>query len=244
MSRARNDERSGPWLEMRGIEKRFRAFGGDVSALAGVDLHVPSGQFLTVMGRNGSGKSQLLNILAGLDRPTRGWARIGGVEVTSLSRREAAQFRRRHIGLVFQFFNLAPSLTIEENVALPALLEGRQLADLSGLVRDALDAIGLSHRRNGMPASLSGGEMQRLAIARAMLLDPTLLLIDDAISNLDSRSGEEVLALLRNRAQERGTTTLLLTHDVRAASYSDRIVVLRNGRIEEDLPVTYAPLSS
>jgi putative ABC transport system ATP-binding protein len=211
----------GPAVVATGLAKQYGRGETQVHALRGVDVAVPEGQFLCVMGPSGSGKSTLLHLLAGLDRPSAGSVRIGSTELDRLSEDDSARFRRRTIGLVFQFFNLVPSLNVEENVALPLLLEGFRLAQVRERIDPLLGFFGIDHRRSHAPATLSGGEMQRVALARALL---------------DSKAGEEVLALLRRACDERGVTTILVTHDLRAASYADRIVVLRDGRIEDDLP--------
>jgi ABC-type lipoprotein export system ATPase subunit len=207
-----------------------------VQALNGVSVSVPAGQFLCVMGPSGSGKSTLLHLLAGLERPSSGGVWIGDTEVHKLSQNEAARFRRRNVGLIFQFFNLIPSLSVEENVALSLLLEGKRLAQVQARIEPVLSALEIGHRRHHAPCQLSGGEMQRVAIARALVTDPALLLADEPTGNLDRKAGEQVLSLLRRSCDERGVTTILVTHDLQAASYAERVLVLRDGRIEDDVP--------
>jgi ABC-type lipoprotein export system ATPase subunit len=207
-----------------------------VQALNGVSVSVPAGQFLCVMGPSGSGKSTLLHLLAGLERPSSGGVWIGDTEVHKLSQNEAARFRRRNVGLIFQFFNLIPSLSVEENVALSLLLEGKRLAQVQARIEPVLSALEIGHRRHHAPCHLSGGEMQRVAIARALVTDPALLLADEPTGNLDRKAGEQVLSLLRRSCDERGVTTILVTHDLQAASYAERVLVLRDGRIEDDVP--------
>lgn len=226
----------GPAVQARDLEKVYGSGPTAVRALAGLDLAVPRGQFVAVMGPSGSGKSTLLHMLAALDTPTRGSIAIGDVAIDRLDQNQAARFRRRHIGVVFQFFNLIPSLNVEENVALPLLLEGRRLSEVEEGVESLIEVMGLENRRSNFPSTLSGGEMQRVAIARALLTQPMLLLADEPTGNLDSKTAEEILALLRRSTDERGVTTLIVTHDLRAASYADRIVELRDGRITDDLP--------
>jgi putative ABC transport system ATP-binding protein len=225
----------GPAVRLCGLRKQYGEGASAVHALNGVDLEIPCGQFLSVMGPSGSGKSTLLHLVAGLDVPTDGWVKIGDVRIDTLDQNAAARFRRRHLGIIFQFFNLVPSLTVEENVALPFLLEGRRLRELDARVGDFLSALGISGLRAKYPSTLSGGEMQRVAIARALVTEPMLLLADEPTGNLDSRAGEEVLGALRRACDERGVTLLLVTHDLRSASYADRVVVMRDGKVESDL---------
>lgn len=226
----------GPAVIASSLAKHYGEGASLVRALDEVNLTVPEGQFLVVMGPSGSGKSTLLHLLSGLDRPTKGHVRIGGVEIHELSDGEAARFRRREIGLVFQFFNLIPTLSLEENVALPLLLEGWRLHQIRDRIDPLLDFLGIAERREHAPSTLSGGEMQRAGIARALLVEPKLVLADELTGNLDSKAGEEVLSLLRRACDERGVTTILVTHDLRASSYADRIVVLSDGRILDDVP--------
>jgi putative ABC transport system ATP-binding protein len=230
------DEPVGPTVRTAQLSKQYGEGDGTVHALTAVDLEVPRGQFLAVMGPSGSGKSTLLHLLAGLDSPTSGYVQIGAVRLDKLGPDGIARFRRRQLGIVFQFFNLIHSLTVEENVALPLLLEGRRLREVAGRVSTLLASLGIERLRDKAPSTLSGGEMQRVAIARALIADPALILADEPTGNLDSRSGEEVLATLRRVSDERGVTAILVTHDLRAASYADRVVVLRDGKLEEDLP--------
>jgi putative ABC transport system ATP-binding protein len=207
-----------------------------VTAVDGIDLDVPRGQFLCVMGPSGSGKSTLLHLLAGLERPDAGRISIGDRELGSLSEDEAARFRRRRLGIVFQFFHLVPTLSVEENVALPMLLEGRRFSEVRERTVSLLESLGLAGRAQRAPSELSGGEMQRVAIARALLVDPLVVLADEPTGNLDSKAGEEILALLRRAPTARPVTTVLVSHDPRATAYADRVVLLRDGRIEDDLP--------
>jgi len=218
------------------LEKHYRRGDVHVRALDGVDLAVADGEFVSVMGPSGSGKSTLLHLLGGLERPTAGSVRIGDVDPHALPEDAAARFRRRTIGFVFQFFNLIPTLTAAENVALPLLLEGRRFGAVRDRVEPLLALFGLEARARHAPAELSGGEMQRIAVARALIVDPRVLLADEPTGNLDSRTGAEILALLRRVCDERGVTVVLVTHDLRAASCADRVVILRDGRVESDSP--------
>lgn len=204
-----------------------------VEVLRGIDLDVPRGEFVVVLGPSGAGKSTLLRALAGLQRPAGGTIRIGEVEVTSLSEASADEFRRRHIGIVFQFFNLMPMLDVEENVAMPLMLGGQRLEAAWPRVGQILERLGVAHLRTQSVRRLSGGEMQRVAIARALVGSPDLILADEPTGNLDAALGLEVLTLLRELCEERRLTTLVFTHDLRAVSYAHRVIKLRNGRIEE-----------
>jgi putative ABC transport system ATP-binding protein len=218
------------------LEKHYRRGGAAVRALDGVDVAVADGEFVSIMGPSGSGKSTLLHVLGGLERPTAGSVLIGDTDLHRLSDDDAARFRRRTIGFVFQFFNLIPTLTAAENVALPLLLEGRRFGSVRHRVEPLLELFGLAARARHAPSELSGGEMQRIALARALIVAPRVLLADEPTGNLDSRTGAEILELLRRICDERGVTVVLVTHDLRAASFADRVVILRDGRIESDSP--------
>ena len=217
-------------------ENLCRTFGeGDsaVRAVCGVNLEVPSGQFAAVMGPSGSGKSTLMHMLAGLDRPTEGRVVIGGEDITQMSDKELTLLRRRRIGFIFQFFNLLPVLTAEENIRLPLSIAGRKV-DVPW-VDSVIERVGLSDRRTHKPAELSGGQQQRVAIARALVSEPTVLLADEPTGNLDSKTSAEVLELLRETVVEYGQTTLMVTHDPRAAASADRVLFLADGKLVRDL---------
>ena len=209
-----------------------RVYGeGDtaVHALRGISLEIDRGRLTAVMGPSGSGKSTLMHILAGLDKPTSGDVSIAGTTITTLADTALTKLRRTHIGFVFQFFNLLPTLTAEENIVLPTRIAGgrpdkRRLAEI-------LDAVGLTERRRHKPSQMSGGQQQRVAIARAMLSEPTVLFADEPTGNLDSRSSAEILDLLRQASDDDGQTTVMVTHDAHAATIADRIVFLADGRI-------------
>jgi putative ABC transport system ATP-binding protein len=220
-------------ISLRRVRKVFGHGDTAVCALGGVDLEIPSGQLVSVVGPSGSGKSTLLHLLGGLDQPTEGEIVIGGTPISGMSDDEITIFRRRKIGFVFQFFNLLPTLTAEENVALPLLLDGRGWREVRPKVESVLDQVGLGRRRQHRPDELSGGEMQRVAIARALVIDPVLILADEPTGNLDSRTGEQVLALVRD-ANRGGATVVLVTHDARAASYGSRTVTMQDGGIVSD----------
>jgi putative ABC transport system ATP-binding protein len=218
-------------IELRDVRKVFRQGESDVVALAGVTLDVPAGQFLAIMGPSGSGKSTLLHLIGGLDVPSGGEIVVEGRALARLSDDELTIFRRRRIGIVFQFFNLLPTHTAEENVALPLLLDGRRAREVRPRVEAALEQVGLLHRRRHRPDELSGGEMQRVAIARALVIEPALVLADEPTGNLDTRTGEQILELLREAHRRRRTTVVLVTHDARAAAYGERVVTLKDGSV-------------
>ena len=213
-----------------------RSYGSDdsvVHALRGVSIDVPAGQFVAVMGPSGSGKSTLMHILAGLDAPSDGSVAIAGREITGLDDRQLTLLRRTQIGFVFQFFNLLPMLSAEENIVLPLQL-GRRTQDRVW-VQELIGRVGLEERRDHRPAQLSGGQQQRVAIARALVTEPTVLFADEPTGNLDSHSGQEILELLRDAVDAHGQTTVMVTHDPRAAVIADRVVYLSDGRVVEDL---------
>ncbi|HEY6065785.1 MAG TPA: ABC transporter ATP-binding protein, partial [Thermoanaerobaculia bacterium] len=200
-----------------------------VVALDSVELTVHPGEFLAVVGPSGGGKSTLLHLIAGIDRPTSGSITVGNVDLASLPESLLTLYRRRDVGVVFQFFNLLAHLTVRENVELPRLLDGRR--DAGKRAGELLDRVDLARRRDAHPYELSGGEMQRAAIARALVTGARLLLADEPTGNLDSRHGEEVLALIDEVRRERGVTVILATHSESAARRADRIVELRDGRL-------------
>jgi putative ABC transport system ATP-binding protein len=216
-------------------EELVRVYGeGDtaVRALHGVSVLIEPGQLTAVMGPSGSGKSTLMHILAGLDKPTSGSVRIAGTEITTLGDDDLTKLRRQHIGFIFQFFNLLPMLTARENILLPLTIAGRR-ADPEYF--DALVArVGLADRLTHRPAELSGGQQQRVAIARALVSQPTVVFADEPTGNLDSRTSTEILELLRQSVEEYGQTTVMVTHDARAAAMADRILFLADGMIVKE----------
>jgi putative ABC transport system ATP-binding protein len=218
----------------RDLTRRYGAGETAVDALRGVSLSIPHGHLTAVMGPSGSGKSTLMHILAGLDAPTSGSVAIDGVEVTSLKDNELTKLRRRHIGFVFQFFNLLPMLSAEENVVLPLSIAGEK-PDKAWLA-ELLDATGLSDRRSHRPAELSGGQQQRVAVARALVSKPTVLFADEPTGNLDSHTSAEILALVRSAVDTYGQTTVMVTHDPRAATIADRVLFLADGLVVKELP--------
>jgi len=214
------------------LTRTYGAGASAVHALRGVSLEIPAGQFTAVMGPSGSGKSTLMHLLAGLDTPDGGQVHIGGQDITRMSDRELTKLRRRHIGFVFQSFNLLPTLSAQENVVLPLAIAGRRpdAAELDAL----LERMGLIERRDHRPAELSGGQQQRVAVARALIARPTVLFADEPTGNLDSTAGAEVLGLLRDAVDRDGQTTIMVTHDPRAAAIADRVLSLADGRVVSD----------
>ena len=227
-------------VSLADVRKRFRRGDETVLALDGVTLDVPAGEFCAVMGPSGSGKSTLLHLVAGIDTPSAGRVVVDGRDLAALSDDERTLLRRRRIGLVFQFFNLLPTLSALENAALPLQLDGVRRAEAERRARERLLELGLGDRLDHRPHQLSGGQMQRVAIARALVGEPALVLADEPTGNLDSHAGDEVLALLRATADARGHTVLMVTHDERAAVVGDRVVQLQDGRIVSDSGVASA----
>jgi ABC-type lipoprotein export system ATPase subunit len=218
-------------VRLEHVVKRYRQGRDDVEILRGVSLNVAAGELLSVIGPSGSGKSTLLHLMAGLDTPTSGEIYVAEKPLSTMSDDELTLFRRRRIGIVFQFFHLLPTLTVEENVALPLLLDGCGLADAGPRVEALLRQVNLAHRRGARVGELSGGEQQRIALCRALVSEPDLLLADEPTGNLDSRAGEEVLEILVQLAATRACTTVLVTHDAKAAGYCERVVEMRDGQL-------------
>jgi putative ABC transport system ATP-binding protein len=217
------------------VRRRFGEGQAAVDALRGVTLGFPAGQMTSIVGPSGSGKSTLMHVLAGLDRPTAGHVWVDGTEVTGLSDGRLTQLRRDKLGFVFQFFNLVPVLSAEENVTLPLRIAGRDV-DREWL-RTLLDTVGIYERRTHRPAELSGGEQQRVAIARALISKPAVVFADEPTGNLDTRSGAQVLELLRHSVDELDQTLIVVTHDPRVASLGDRLVLLVDGGVERDTKI-------
>jgi putative ABC transport system ATP-binding protein len=221
------------------VRKTFEAENAPVRALRGVDLIVPSGDFVALMGPSGCGKSTLLNLVAGLDVADEGTITVAGEPVTGRTEDELSHLRRKHIGIVFQFFNLLEGMTVLENVALPAVIAGRKRRMAETRARDLLDLLGIGDKASTVPGMLSGGQRQRLAIARALANEPTLLLADEPTGALDSEGGQEVIELL-SRLHGGGQTIVLVTHDPGVAAAAERVVRMRDGRIVEensDIPI-------
>jgi putative ABC transport system ATP-binding protein len=216
-------------VSARGLVRRYGEGDTAVEALRGVSVDVAAGGLTAVMGPSGSGKSTLMHILAGLDRPTGGTVEIAGENITRMGDNELTRLRRRHIGFVFQFFNLLPMLSAEENVVLPLSIAGEK-PDKAWL-EQLLGGVGLRERRRHRPSELSGGQQQRVAVARALVTRPTVLFADEPTGNLDSNTGLEILSLLRESVDERGQTIVMVTHDSRAARFADRVLHLADGEI-------------
>jgi putative ABC transport system ATP-binding protein len=222
-----------PVVTARDVVRRYGDGDTAVEALRGVSLDIARGRLTAVMGPSGSGKSTLMHILAGLDQPTSGEVSVAGVDVTRLDDTELTLMRRDHIGFIFQFFNLLPMLTAAENIALPLKLAGGR-PDPDWLV-ELVDKVGLGDRLSHRPAELSGGQQQRVAVARALVSRPTVMFADEPTGNLDSRTGGEILALLRHSVDALGQTTVMVTHDAHAAAIADRILFLADGDIVRDV---------
>jgi putative ABC transport system ATP-binding protein len=217
----------------RGVTRRYGEGDTAVDALRGVTLEVGRGKLTAVMGPSGSGKSTLMHILAGLDRPTSGEVSIDGTNITTLGDTELTKLRRQHIGFIFQFFNLLPMLTAEENIVLPLELAGRK--PKKAWVEEVIGKVGLSDRRTHRPSELSGGQQQRVAIARALISKPTVMFADEPTGNLDSTTSAEILELVRESVEAFGQTTVMVTHDPNAAAIADRVLFLADGRIVKEL---------
>jgi putative ABC transport system ATP-binding protein len=215
------------------LTRRYGDGDSAVDAVRGVSLEVPAGQFTAIMGPSGSGKSTLMHLLAGLDRPSEGSVEIAGEDITTMGDKKLTLLRRKHIGFVFQAFNLVPTLTAEENVTLPLSIARRKI-DRSW-VDTVIQRVGLDDRRSHRPAEMSGGQQQRVAVARALVAEPTVLFADEPTGNLDSRSGAEVLQLLRDAVSAYGQTTVMVTHDAHAAASADRVIYLADGRVVADI---------
>jgi putative ABC transport system ATP-binding protein len=219
-------------VEAEDLRRRYGEGEAAVDALAGVTVAFPSGRFAAIMGPSGSGKSTLMHILAGLDRPTTGTVRLGGVDLTALDDRELTQLRREKIGFIFQTFNLLPVLNARENILLPLSIAGRKP---EGEWFDRLiDTVGIRDRLTHRPAELSGGQQQRVAVARALISRPAVVFADEPSGNLDSKASNDVLELLRHAVDDFGQTVVMVTHDAHAASFADRLLVLADGRIVHD----------
>ena len=226
-----NAQSNNTLVNVDGVEKVFHRGSEEIHVLADLHLKVPKGEFLALMGPSGSGKSTLLNLIGGLDRPTKGTVSIDGEHVDELSERKLAAWRARHIGFVFQLYNLLPVLSAERNVELPLLLTHLSRTERNKHVATALGVVGLSHRATHYPRTLSGGEQQRVGIARAIVTDPTLLLCDEPTGDLDRKSGDEILDLLQALNREHGKTIIMVTHDPHASARASRTVYLNKGQL-------------
>ncbi len=221
-------------VQIRGVEKKFRRGAEEIDVLHQLDLDVAPGEFLALMGPSGSGKSTLLNLMAGLDRPTRGTVDVGGERIDSMSDRRLAKWRARHVGLIFQFYNLLPVLSAARNVELPLLLAPLSGSERKQHVDSALRIVGLEHRAGHTPRTLSGGEQQRVGIARAIVSDPTLLLADEPTGDLDRKTGDGILDLLQALNRDHGKTIVMVTHDPHAAARAGRIMHMVDGHLSKE----------
>jgi putative ABC transport system ATP-binding protein len=224
-----------PLIRIRELTKVYQRGGQEIPVLLGIDLEVQRGDFVALMGPSGSGKSTLLNLLAGIDQPTSGRIEIGGVDIAGLSEGQLADWRAEHVGFIFQFYNLMPVLTAQENVELPLLLTSLSPRQRRERVAQVLALVSLSDRADHYPNELSGGQQQRVAIARALVGDPTLIVADEPTGDLDRHTGEEVLSLLEQLVDQLGKTIVMVTHDPKAAARAQRIVHLEKGVLVDEV---------
>lgn len=222
-------------LEATGLRKTYLLGTHAIHALAGVDFVVEKGDFVAIMGPSGSGKSTLLHLLGGLDQPSDGEITLAGMKLSVLNDNQATLVRRRNVGFIFQFYNLLPTLTAEENITLPLVIDGQNPLHYQERINALLALVGLAERRRHKPDQLSGGEQQRVAIARALVTQPAIVLADEPTGNLDSKAGASIMELLRQSCSELQQTVLVVTHDPRAATYANRVVILRDGQIRRDI---------
>ena len=218
-------------IEAKNLNKTFKMGDLDIEVLKDINLSIESGEFVSIMGPSGSGKSTLLYLIGGLDKPTSGSVKIKGNELSEMKDKEQSIMRRRDIGFVFQFYNLIPNLSVEENVILPVLLDGKKLKDYKSRLDDILEVVGLEDRRAHTPRELSGGQQQRVAIARALVNEPDIILADEPIGNLDTKTGTEVMQLLQRINREKKKTIVQVTHSKEAADYGNRIINVRDGKV-------------
>jgi putative ABC transport system ATP-binding protein len=218
-------------LEAKELHKQYKMGQHSIKALAGVDFVVEQGEFVAIMGPSGSGKSTLLHLLGGLDSPSQGEITLAGKRLSKLSEKQATLARRHNVGFVFQFFNLLPTLTAEENILLPVIIDNKDPRKYADRLDRMLALVGLEDRRRHKPDQLSGGEQQRVAIARALITQPAILLADEPTGNLDSKTGTAIMELLRKSADELNQTVIVVTHDPKAAAYASRVVFLRDGSV-------------
>lgn len=222
-----------PIIETEQLYKTYKLGTVNVEVLKGIDLTIQEGEFVSIMGPSGSGKSTLLYLIGGLDKPTSGQVRVKGKALSAMKDKEESILRRRTLGFVFQFYNLIPNLNVEENIMLPILLDGKRLKTYRDRLEEILETVGLADRRRHTPRELSGGQQQRVAIARALINEPDIILADEPIGNLDTKTGMGIMDLLRRINQEQGKTIVQVTHSQEAAAYSQRIINLRDGKVWE-----------
>ena len=220
-------------IETKGLWKSFDLGQEKVHILKNIDLVIKKGGFYSIMGPSGSGKSTLLYLLGGLDKPSSGSIQVNGKELIAMKDQEESMMRRRDMGFVFQFYNLIPNLTVEENIMLPLLLDGKKLKHYKGRLEELLEKVGLTEREKYTPRELSGGQQQRVAIARALMADPELILADEPIGNLDSKTGTEIMELLQRINKEEGKTIVQVTHSREAANYGTHMIFVKDGQIRQ-----------
>lgn len=218
-------------MEVKGLTKKYRLGQEIITALDAVDLQIGQGEFLCVLGTSGSGKTTLLHTMAGLERPTRGEVLINGLSLTKLKEKEMAGFRRRHMGFIFQSYNLIPTLTAQENVSLPLIFDGVGVKERMKRARDLLIKLGLKDRLSHKPTELSGGQQQRVSIARALVNNPKILFADEPTGNLDTKTTKEIMDILRTQVDSQGVTLIMVTHNLELAAYTDRSIHMVDGRI-------------
>lgn len=218
-------------IEIKKLYKDFSIGTITVEVLKDINLSISKGEFITIMGPSGSGKSTLLYLIGGLDKPTKGQIIINNSDISELSDEEQSVMRRRKIGFVFQFYNLVPNLTVEDNIMLPILLDGKKLSSYKQKLDEILQVVDLTDRKTHTPRELSGGQQQRVAIARALINEPDIILADEPTGNLDSKTSDEVMLLLERINKEKGKTILQVSHSLETAKYSDRIINVRDGRV-------------
>lgn len=218
-------------IEVTDLCKIYKMGTVEVNVLKNINMVVKKGEFISIMGPSGSGKSTLLYLIGGLDKPTSGSIKISGVELSTMNDREESTMRRKSLGFIFQFYNLVPNLSVEENIMLPILLDGKKLKDFKERLNSILEDVGLLDRRHHTPRELSGGQQQRVAIARALINEPEIILADEPIGNLDSKTGTEIMNLLQKINRYKGKTILQVTHSSEAAQYGNRIIKVKDGKV-------------
>ena len=227
-------------IEARELRKEFGEGEARLTVLKGIDLKIPKGELVAIMGKSGSGKSTLLHILGGVEVPTSGQVLLDGVDIATLNDDQRTLMRRKKIGFIFQSFNLLPTLSAEENVSLPLILDGCPAAEAKKRAQTWLGEVGVSHRLSHIPSTMSGGEQQRVAVARALAINPSLILADEPTGNLDSANGQQVMKLLRRLVAEQGYTIVMVTHDADVAAQADRLIRLNDGMVESEEEQIYA----
>lgn len=220
-----------PLIELKNICRRYKNGQVFINALEDINLSIEEGEFVSIMGPSGSGKSTLLYLIGGLDKPTSGSIKINGKELSVMNDKEESTMRRQEIGFVFQFYNLIPNLNVEENIMLPILLDGKKIKNYKDKLNEILEIVGLEDRRKHTPRELSGGQQQRVAIARALINEPDIILADEPIGNLDSKTGTDIMILLKKINEEKNKTIVQVTHSTEAAEYGNRIIKVKDGKV-------------